>query len=49
MLYIHDHDPKGFNDIFGNGMLATIKKFQKEKGLTMDGIVGPNTFVKFFV
>ncbi|PKG24408.1 peptidoglycan-binding domain-containing protein [Niallia nealsonii] len=48
MLYLHGYDPKGFDGIFGTGMLAAIKKFQKEHGLTADGIVGLNTFVKFF-
>lgn len=49
LLYCHGYDPKGFDGIFGNGMLAAIKKFQKDNKLTQDGIVGPNTFAKFFV
>ncbi|UTI39875.1 peptidoglycan-binding protein [Niallia sp. RD1] len=48
LLYCHGYDPRGFDGIFGNGMLASVKKFQKDKGLTVDGIVGPNTFAKFF-
>jgi len=30
--------------IFGSGTEATVKKFQKENGLVVDGIVGPQTF-----
>jgi len=48
LLYCHGYDPKGFDGIFGNGMLAAIKKFQKDNKLTQDGIVGPNTFAKLF-
>jgi peptidoglycan LD-endopeptidase CwlK len=48
LLYCHGYDPRGFDGIFGNGMLAAVKKFQKDKKLTQDGIVGPNTFAKFF-
>ncbi|PKG21765.1 hypothetical protein CWS01_20870 [Niallia nealsonii] len=48
MLYLHGYDPKGFDGIFDTEMLAAIKKFQKDHGLTADGIVGPNTFAKFF-
>lgn len=31
---------------FGNKTLAAVKKFQKEKGLTVDGICGQRTFEK---
>jgi len=48
LLYCHGYDPKGLDGIFGNGMLAAIKKFQKDNKLTQDGIVGPNTFAKLF-
>ena len=48
LLYCHGYDPRGFDGIFGNGMLAAIKQFQKDNKLTQDGIVGPNTFAKFF-
>ncbi|MER2057480.1 MAG: peptidoglycan-binding protein [Niallia sp.] len=48
VLYCLGYDPKGFDGIFGNGMLAAIKQFQKDKKLVVDGIVGPNTFAKFF-
>jgi peptidoglycan L-alanyl-D-glutamate endopeptidase CwlK len=48
LLYCNGYDPKGFDGIFGNGMLAAIKQFQKDNKLTQDGIVGPNTFAKFF-
>jgi peptidoglycan L-alanyl-D-glutamate endopeptidase CwlK len=36
-------DPKGVDGIFGAGTEAAVKAFQQSKGLTPDGIVGPNT------
>lgn len=33
---------------FGSGLTASVKSFQKEKGLTADGIVGPETWYKLF-
>lgn len=36
--------PKGSDDgIFGDKTLAAVKAFQKAAGITVDGIVGPNT------
>lgn len=34
--------------IFGSGLKASVKSFQKEKGLTADGVIGPNTWYKLF-
>ncbi|EOS50974.1 peptidoglycan recognition protein family protein [Adlercreutzia caecimuris] len=36
----------GADGSFGSGTLAAVKKFQKAKGLTTDGIVGRNTWRK---
>lgn len=33
---------------FGSGLTASVKSFQKEKGLTADGVIGPNTWYKLF-
>ena len=33
---------------FGSGLQAAVKAFQKEKGLTADGVIGPNTWYKLF-
>lgn len=33
---------------FGAGLTASVKSFQKEKGLTADGVVGPETWYKLF-
>jgi peptidoglycan LD-endopeptidase CwlK len=48
MLYAKGYDPNGIDGIFGKGMLAAVKKFQKDKGLIVDGEVGPATFAKLF-
>lgn len=34
--------------IFGNNTLSAVKDFQSKNGLTVDGIVGKNTFTKLF-
>ena len=36
-------DPRGVNGVFGAGTEAAVIAFQKAKGLTPDGIVGPGT------
>jgi peptidoglycan hydrolase-like protein with peptidoglycan-binding domain len=37
----------GLDGIFGDKTLAAVKKFQKDMGISADGIVGPNTKKKF--
>lgn len=37
----------GLDGKFGDKTLAAVKKFQKDMGITADGIVGPNTKKKF--
>jgi peptidoglycan L-alanyl-D-glutamate endopeptidase CwlK len=36
-------DPRGVDGVFGAGTEAAVKDFQRSKGLTPDGLVGPNT------
>ena len=36
-------DPQGVDGVFGSGTEAAVIAFQQSKGLTPDGIVGPNT------
>jgi len=48
LLYCRGYDPNGIDGIFGKGMLAAVKQFQKDKGLVVDGEVGPATFSKLF-
>jgi peptidoglycan hydrolase-like protein with peptidoglycan-binding domain len=37
-------DTGGVDGIFGAGTEAAVKRFQRDQGLTQDGIVGPNTW-----
>lgn len=39
----------GADSIFGNGTLEAVKRFQRDNGLSIDGIVGPKTWQKLFV
>ncbi len=39
-------DPKGTDGAFGPNTEAAVKAYQKAKGLEVDGIVGPKTWVK---
>lgn len=36
----------GVDSDFGNETLSAVKQFQKDTGLTVDGVVGPNTWEK---
>jgi len=36
-------DPKGVDNIYGQNTAKAVTKFQKKKGLTVDGEVGPET------
>lgn len=38
----------GADSIFGNGTFEAVRKFQKDKGLSVDGIVGIRTWNKLF-
>lgn len=48
MLYCRGYDPNGIDGIFGSGTEAAVKAFQRDHGLSADGIVGKNTFEKLF-
>ena len=48
MLYCKGYDTNGVDGIFGKGTASAVRKFQSDNGLTVDGIVGKNTFKKLF-
>ena len=37
------YDPKGVDGVYGSGTKAAVKKFQKDNGLTADGVCGEAT------
>lgn len=48
MGYINFLKPWGADGVFGQGTEDAIKQFQKTYGLSSDGIIGRNTWRKFF-
>ena len=44
VLYCRGYDPKGFDGIFGSGCEAAVQSFQRAQGLSVDGVVGKNTW-----
>lgn len=48
MLYCKGYNTNGIEGIFGKGTVSAVRKFQTNNGLSMDGIVGKNTFEKLF-
>ena len=45
-LTLGGYDTGGVDGIFGANTETAVKKFQKDLGLTQDGIVGPETWDK---
>ena len=43
-LTLGGYDTGGVDGIFGAKTETAVKRFQKDRGLTQDGIVGPNTW-----
>lgn len=47
-LHKLDHYRGSIDGIFGGGTESAVRKFQQAKELTVDGIVGPDTWVELF-
>ena len=41
-------DPGGIDGIWGRNTIKAVRAFQSANGLTVDGVVGPNTMAKLF-
>ena len=48
MLYCKGYNTNGVDGIFGKGTASAVRKFQSDNDLSVDGIVGKNTFEKLF-
>lgn len=48
MMYCAGYDPNGFDGIYGAGCQASVKKYQKAKGLSVDGVVGKQVWTALF-
>lgn len=48
MLYCLGYDPNGIDGIYGAGTGNAVKNFQKDRGLTSDGIAGANTMYALY-
>lgn len=44
MLLAHGNDPKGLDGAFGPNTNSATQAFQRAKGLSVDGIVGQQTW-----
>ncbi|MDN3365429.1 N-acetylmuramoyl-L-alanine amidase [Priestia megaterium] len=47
-LYALGYDTKGVDGVFGSGTTKAVKAFQKNSGISADGIARKNTFNKLF-
>ena len=48
MLICRGYNTNGFDGIFGSETANAVKQFQRDNGLSTDGVVGKNTFAKLF-
>ena len=48
MLYCKGYNTNGVDGIFGKGTASAVRKFQSDNSLTVDGVVGKNTFKALF-
>lgn len=49
LMYACGYDANGVDGIFGNGMREAVKTFQKDRRLTVDGIIGKDTLTAMLV
>lgn len=43
-LICHGYSTNGFDGVFGGGTEAAVRAYQRSRGLSVDGVAGPNTF-----
>lgn len=48
MLYCKGYNPNGVDGIYGYGTRDAVRTFQANRGLSADGVYGPNTGYKLF-
>lgn len=48
MLHCKGYNTNGVDGIFGKGTTSAVRKFQSNMGISVDGVVGKNTFEKLF-
>ncbi|HJC23183.1 MAG TPA: glycoside hydrolase family protein [Candidatus Eisenbergiella merdavium] len=48
MLYCRGFNPNGVDGIFGNGTTTAVKNFQANRGLSADGLAGPDTMYALY-
>ena len=48
MLHCKGYDTNGIDGIFGRGTTSAVRRFQANIGITVDGVVGKNTFNALF-
>jgi len=49
MLYCKGYNTNGVDGIYGSGTTNAVRNFQRNNGLSADGVFGKNTASKLFI